>query len=194
LPQVKISQTNRKETFMFKAASILLSAALTASPAYAEEVYKSVDEHGVPTFSDTQTEGAKKITVEPVNVQPAPELAAPPATNPVPKTEASHSYTKLHVISPEDQASLRDEHSILFRVALEPSLQKGHKIEFLDNGKPLQAAGESASMELLNFDRGTHQLSARVIDKQGKTIKTSNTITVYIFRTAAKPNPPKNGG
>lgn len=175
---------------MLRATCILLTAVLATSVSYAEEIYKSVDEKGVPSFSDTQTEGAEKITVEPVNVQPIPTPSTPPAAASAQPSAPDYRYTKLDIISPENEATLRDEHKILLQAALEPSLQKGHQIEFLGNGQPLQPAGQSASMELLNFDRGTHTLSARVIDKNGKVLKTSNPVTVHIFRTVVKPPPP----
>lgn len=174
---------------MLRATCILLTTLLATSTSYAEEIYKSVDEKGVPSFSDTQTEGAEKITVEPVNVQPIPTPSTPPSTISAQPSEPNYRYTKLDIISPENEASLRDEHKILLQVALEPGLKKGHQIEFLDNGQPLQAAGQSASMELVNFDRGTHTLSARVIDKNGKVLKTSSPVTVHIFRTVVKPPP-----
>lgn len=175
---------------MLKATCILLTTILATSTSYAEEIYKSVDEKGVPSFSDTQTEGAKKITVEPVNVQPIPAPSTPPSAAPTQPSDPGYHYTKLDIISPENEATLRDEHKILLQVALEPSLKKGHQIEFLDNGQPLQPAGQSASMELINFDRGTHALSARIIDKNGKVLKTSSPVTVHIFRTVVKPPPP----
>lgn len=178
---------------MFRSTGILLTVLLTASAAYAEEIYKSVDEKGVPSFSDTQTEGAEKITVEPVNVQTIPTPNTPPLIS-TPSPDPGYNYTTLEIISPENEATLRDEHNILLQVALKPELQRGDKIEFLGNGQPLQPAGQSSSMQLINFDRGTHTLSARIIDKKGKVLKTSNPVTVHIFRTVVKQPPaPKKG-
>ncbi|MEH6358623.1 MAG: DUF4124 domain-containing protein [Pseudomonadales bacterium] len=152
---------------------------------YAEDIYKRVDEKGVPSFSDAKTEGAEIITVEPVNVQAIP--TPPPASYKPISPEASFSYNKLAIINPADQSTLRDEHNIVIQVTIEPGLRAGHQLEFLDNGQPLQTAGKNLSIELTNFDRGSHTLTARIIDKTSKVLKTSKPVTVHIFRTIAPP-------
>ena len=163
--------------------SSLLLCSLIAFPGYAEEIYKRVDEKGVPSFSDTQSEGAEKIIVEPVNVQSIATPAAPPASSPI--VSAGFQYSALDITSPEDQSTLRNEHKILLQATIAPGLRQGHQIEFLDNGQPIQAAGRTTSIELTNFDRGTHNLSARILDTKGKVLKTSPQVTVHIFRTQA---------
>lgn len=154
-------------------------------PSYAEDIYKRVDEQGVPSFSDAKTEGAEIIKVDPVNVQSVP-TAAPPSYKATSK-ETSFNYNKLAIISPVDQTTLRNEHIILVQAAVSPGLRNGHLIEFLDNGQSLQAAGKSTSIELVDFERGSHSLSVRIVDKQGKVLKTSSPVTLYVFRTAIKP-------
>lgn len=158
-----------------------------ALPSHAEDVYKRIDEKGVPSFSDTQTEGAEIITVDPVNIQTIP-LAPPPTSKPI-TSEASFNYTKLDIISPADQTTLRNEYKILLQTAIKPDLRTGHKIEFLDNGQPLQAASKNMTIELTSFERGNHTLTARIIDKSNKVIKTSSPVTIYVFRTAITPAP-----
>ena len=150
---------------------------------YAEDIYKSVDESGAPSFSDTKTEGAEVITVEPVNVQTI--LTAPPPSYKHISTEASFSYKTLAITSPADQTTLRNEHSILLQAAIEPSLKTDHHLEFLDNGQALKAAGKHSSIELVNLARGTHTLTARIVDKSNRALKTSIPVTVYVFRTTA---------
>lgn len=157
-------------------------------PSYAEDIYKRVDEKGVPSFSDAKTEGAEVIKVEPVNVQTIP--TPPPSSYKPINPEASFSYSELAIINPVDQTTLRDEHNIAIQVSMKPSLRAGHQIEFLDNGQPLQAAGKNSSIELTNFERGSHTLTARIIDKTSKVLKTSKPVTVYIFRTIAPPPAP----
>ena len=154
---------------------------------YAENIYKRVDEKGVPSFSDAKTEGAEIITVEPVNLQAIP--TPPPRDEPI-SPQASFSYHKLAIINPADQSTLRDEHNIAIQVTIEPDLKANHQLEFLDNGQPLQAAGKNSSIELTNFDRGSHILTARIIDKTNNVLKPSRPVTVYIVRTIAPPPAP----
>jgi len=169
--------------------SLLLACAVIAVPSYAEEVYKRIDEDGVPSFSDTKSKDAEKIIVEPVNVQKIPALTEQPPIYNAPAV-STQKYSKLAISSPADQSTLRNEHKITLIAAISPGLSNDHKIEFLDNGQPLQAASKSTRIELTDFPRGSHNLSVRVLDKNGKVLQTSSSVTVHIFRAVIKPPPP----
>lgn len=171
---------------MFTAA--LLMCAFIAPPTHAEEVYKRVDENGVPSFSDTKSKGAEKIVVEPVNVQKIPPLTEQPSSYNTP-AETVTQYSKLEISSPADQTTLRNEQRILIQAAVVPGLRSGHNIEFLDNGQSLQPASKETSIELVDFERGSHSLSVRILDNQGKIVITSRPVTVHIFRAVIKPPP-----
>jgi len=164
-----------------------LISTFTTPSSHAEEIYKRVDDKGVPSFSDTKTEDAEKIVVEPIKIQSVP-TAAPPTTIST-TTEPDFNYTKLDIVSPTDKTTLRNEPKILLQVAVEPGLRQGHQIEFLDYGQPLQPASSTSSIVLLDFERGTHTLSAQILDNNGKVLKTSLPITVYVFRTAPNSAP-----
>jgi len=168
-------------------ASGLISVFI-ALPSYAEEIYKRVDDNGVPSFSDTESKDAEKIVVEAVKIQSVPTAA--PSHTTTNNSQPSVNYSKLSIIKPTDQATLHNDDKILLQIAIEPGLRQGHLIEFLDNGLPLQAAARSSSMMLMNFDRGTHTLTAHIIDETSKVLKTSNPVTVHIFRTIAPPPAP----
>jgi len=169
--------------------SLLLTSAFIAAPSYAEEVYKRIDEDGVPSFSDTKSKDAEKIIVEPINVQKIPALTEQPPIYNVPSVNIE-KYRKLAISSPADQSTLRNEHKITIASVIEPGLRNGHNIEFLDNGQPLQTASKATSLELIDFERGSHSLSVRILDKNGKVLQTSTPITVHIFRAVIKPAPP----
>jgi len=168
--------------------AVLLICALTALPIQAEEVYKRVDENGVSSFSDTKSKGAEKIFVEPVNVQKIPPLTEQPRSYSTP-TETAAPYNKLEITSPSDQTTLRNEHRILIQASVMPGLRSDHSIEFLDNGHSLQPASKEIRVELVDFERGSHSLSVRILDNQGKVVITSSPVTVHIFRAVIKPQP-----
>ncbi len=172
-----------------RTVSLLLLCAVIVAPSYAEEVYKRIDKDGVPSFSDTKSNDAEKIVIEPINVQKIPALTEQPAINNAPAVSSAR-YSKLAITSPADQTTLRNEHKITLTAAIEPGLHNGHRIEFLDNGQPLQTASKATSLELTDFERGSHNLSVRVLDKNGKVLQTSAPITVHIFRTVIKPATP----
>lgn len=172
-------------------ASLLISCnLLLAQAGYAEEIYKQVDENGVPSFSDSKSKNAEKIIVEPVNVQkmPIPDISYPaqsssPAIN-------SLQYRKLAISSPADQATIRNEPTIFLAATVEPGLRENHRLEFLDNGQLLQPASKQTSIVLTNFERGEHNLSTRVVDNNGNTIQESKPITVYVFRATVQQQAP----
>lgn len=173
-------------------ASLFFSCTLlSAQTGYAEEVYKHVDEKGVPSFSDTKSKNAEKIVVEPINVQKMPELREiPPPLRSNNPAAGSQRYSKLEISSPADQSTIRNEPTITLSASLEPGLRADHHIEFVDNGQALQPASKKTSLVLADFERGEHNLSVRVIDSNGNTVQSSSPVTVYVFRAVAKPQAP----
>ncbi|EGG98834.1 hypothetical protein imdm_1840 [gamma proteobacterium IMCC2047] len=175
-------------------ASLLISTSLLATQiASAEEVYKHVDENGVPSFSDTKSKNAEKVIVEPVNVQKMPELRnIPSSPHSNTATVDSKTYSRLEISSPADQTTLRNEPTTTLAASIEPGLRAGHLIQFMDNGQPIQPASRDSSLVLNNFERGEHRLNVRIVDKSGKTVQSGNPVTVYVFRATVKPQAPAN--
>lgn len=141
----------------------------------AETVYKTVDENGNVIFTDKPSEEAETIKIQELENtinNPNPGKYKPSS----PKLE-SFSYKSFTVTSPENGAGVRSNSgNVSISLSLEPALNPGHKIVISMNGKQI-GTGLSASVQ--NVDRGTHSISAKVIDRDGKSlISTSSSFSL----------------
>lgn len=154
------------------------------------ELYKSVDEEGNVTFSDKETPNSEEIPMRmPTSIpMPKPE----PKVEATEKTPTETSYTEFQIVQPVNNATVRDNSgNVSVSLALTPPLDlaAGHKISVSVDGKPVSKGGTSLSVQLPNIDRGSHTIKASVLNKKGKTIKTSNSITIHLKRMGLTPTP-----
>ena len=158
---------------------------LLALPAQAE-VYRIVNPDGSITFTDQATPGAEPHTLPPVSTYSAPKAsAATLAGDRQGNDAAGPAYRAFAVASPADEQTLRDNAgniSMLVRVDPPLRVEAGHRIQFMvdgvDQGEPSTATG----VTFQNVDRGSHTLSARLIDAEGQTLMTAPAVTVFLHR------------
>ena len=150
----------------------------------AAEVYRSVDEHGNPVFTGKPQPGSEKIEVQSTNIQSLPPARSVPIKSP-PIQNATNRYQALNILSPANDATLRNTMELVVKVSVFPVLLGQHSLVFLDNGKPLGEPSKNLSMLVRGPHRGAHLLQVRVVDAQGKTLITSETVTVHVHRTSA---------
>jgi hypothetical protein len=153
------------------------------------ELYRSVNEEGNVTFSDKETPNAEKIPMHmPTEVRmPKPEAKTEAAEKP----DTGTRYTEFQITQPVNDATVRDNTgnvSVVLTLKPDLDLAAGHKITVSVDGKPVKT-GTSLGVQLPNIDRGSHSISAVVIDKSGKTIKTSNSVTIHLKRKGLTPQP-----
>lgn len=141
----------------------------------AETVYKTVDDNGNVIFTDKPSEEAETIKIQELentigNPNPAKYK---PST---PKVEA-FTYKSFTVTSPASGAGVRSNNgNVTISLSLEPALNRGHKVLISLDGKQI---GTGLSVSLQNVDRGTHSISAKVIDNNGKSlISTSSSFSI----------------
>lgn len=142
----------------------------------AESVYKTVDENGNVIFTDKPSEEALEIKIKDLDNSinnPNPGRYKASAQKP----EEEDKYESFAVTSPENGAGIRSNSgNVSISVSLAPSLNSGHKIIISMDGKEV---GSGTSVSLQNVDRGTHSITARVVDGNGKThISTSSTFSL----------------
>ena len=154
------------------------------------ELYKSVDEEGNVTFSDKETPNSEEIPMRMPTAIPMPKPE--PKVEATEKTPTETSYTEFQIIQPVNDATVRDNTgNVSVSLTLTPPLDlaAGHKISVSVDGKPVSKGGTSLSVQLPNIDRGRHTIKASVLNKKGKTIKTSNSITIHLKRQGLTPTP-----
>jgi hypothetical protein len=185
-------------------ASILLIAPLQAIG----QVYKWVDENGRTIYSSTPPPAGTKNPVvlpPPPAPQPSPPPPAVSAKKPEPakpadkkpdtaKQAGGGAYTTAQLTSPTpDEVIWSNSGDVPFSIALQPSLRQGHKIRLILNGAPhAEIAGEQGTLS--NLDRGTYSLQAEVLDRDGRAVASTNSVTFTVHQASSQgPTQKKKG-
>ena len=145
------------------------------------QMYKHTDKEGVTTYSDKAEAGSTLLTPMPSNTIQLPKFTP---TKVKPETETT-TYNDFSILSPENEATLRDNTgSIGVTLALEPTLDiaQGHSITLFLNGKIVVNKSNSLIHNIDNVDRGSHTISAAIVDSAKKLLIQSNSVTVHIKR------------
>ena len=182
----------RYNLIMTKVLIAVFWVTMALSPVSAAEVYRSVDQHGNPVFSGQPQPGSEKIKVQPTNVQSLPPVRRIPARRP-PTQQAANRYQSLSILSPTNDTTLRNITQLGISVSISPVLLGQHSLVLLDNGQPVGEPGRSLSMSIKELHRGTHVLQVKVVDAQGQTLISSETVTIHAHRPSVlHPNSPNS--
>lgn len=160
-----------------------------SASAYAD-LYKTVGPDGSISYSDVPSKGAVEFTPPPINEVPT---TLPPKTQSGQSVMPSESqndmgananYTAFAIQSPTDQATIQNQPEFPVELKVEPSLQAGDKIQLVLDGQPVGSPEASTRITISNVNRGTHQLSAILLDRGNKIIKRTASITIFVHRAS----------
>jgi hypothetical protein len=171
---------------------LLIAGFLLAAPAFAG-IYKSVDEHGNVIFTDQPTPGAEMIEKKEIPVietRPVvlPESAAPPVG------EDEEGYQRIEITSPANDSAVRqNDGNVSVSVALEPPLiiEGGHELVLYLDGSEY-GRSSSPAFQMINLDRGAHNLVVAVVDGDGNELLRSKPVNFTLHRHSALHPPAKN--
>ena len=196
-----MTQLSNKLTSYIVALSIGTWAASTPSLLTAE-IYKTRDEQGHVTFSDVPTnDRSETIKLSKTSQYPT----APPASTSTSQsasqtdddegleTEAT-AYSSISISSPGPEEAIRENSGhVTVTVRSEPRLSPGHTYTLTLDGQP---AGDSLAgvFTLENVDRGTHILSARIVDQNQSVLTQSAEITFHMLRFSTLSAKRRNAG
>lgn len=164
---------------------ISLAAALLAgiSPALQAAIYKTVDKQGNVVYTDVPPEdGGAAMNIDRGNTYTPAEAPADEATQFDAMVEVT-GYTELSITAPShDQAVRENAGNLTVTVASAPALDPalGHQVQILLDGQKAATGGTRVS--LTNIDRGTHSLTARIIDANGEVLISSAPVTFHMLR------------
>lgn len=149
-------------------------------------VYISHDENGNLIFSDRKTEESQSIVVKDIAVVPA--LKLPQASNqssPL-SADTATEYHSLKILYPTNEYTLTPEATgnVVITGVLEPELKQGD-IVLLKNGGEIIAQGSRPVFSLNNLERGEYGFSLSVQSSSGKTLISSDKLTLYVQRSRA---------
>ncbi len=161
---------------------LLLFITLFLLTSVSAEVYRSLDEDGNVVFTDKPSPDAEKIRVDKVQTISPPKVTDFEYTPP--EKAVNDGYTKLEIISPQnDQTFTGGAGNVMVNILIEPALdtKQGDRLVLTMDGKK-QAEASSTSFSFTNLDRGTHTTKADIVNKSGKSLKSSATVTFFVRR------------
>jgi len=165
---------------------------ICTSPLLAAETgYRVVHPDGTIEFTDQPVKGAVPITLPELPTYSSPATPASGVSKPEVGKKASNQQGKAveHSIS---ISSPRAEETVFFNasgmsvsVQVSPKLADNEVVVIRLDGSEA-ARGHATSFTLKDVYRGTHMLSASLIDSQGTVISESSPITFYMRQRSIK--------
>ena len=160
---------------------LIISFFCLAAAVAAKDVYRFVDEQGNVIYSDTPVPGAEKIRIDEVQtIDPGevPQFVYTPPPTEVP------AYTKLEIVSPENDSVIRShEGTVTISASVEPvlNLRVGHHLVlYLDGNEG--ASANSPQFNLSDVESGSHSASVAIVDKDGTEIMHSPSVSFTLQR------------
>ncbi len=156
------------------------------------DIYKHLDQHGNPVYTDQPPEDAEQVTLPKPNVLNADPAARDAAARyKKVDTEAARQagatqkgYTQLRIGGiPEGQILQNPTDPITVLALPNPPLRAGHKLVILHNGVPANPNGND-SVIIPHIDRGNHVFVAEIRDAQGAVLITSPPASFDVQRTS----------
>ncbi len=172
------------------AAGLMLFLSSTNSLTHAE-IYSWEDEHGNTVYGDTPRPNQKTENVE---LKATTVLSFPKEDEAEDDDESQDAqatiapYNSLSVVSPTQNQTIRDNSGqVIISLNATPPLQPGHSFQIILDGKAITTSQQS-SASLSNVDRGSHTISAKIIDADGKVHAQSKSITFHLHRFISRPS------
>ncbi len=164
-------------------SALILLATMVAGAALADAnkkgdgtvIYRSTDEQGQTVFSDQPSQGAEQVEVKEPNRAPAVKPTPRPEKK---KTDTYGSGYEVTITHPADGDFIAN--GLLgtnVSATVNPPLLPKHQLEFLHNGESL-GAGSSYQTRIDRLTPGGHQISARVLDRDGKILGQSDITSI----------------
>ena len=186
-----------RPTRALSAALLLCAGMASAGTAEAAtRIYRTVDEHGNVGFTDVPPKSEEQGQAVDLNqgssFQPPEQPGSSRSLESWLGTEDQRSekepnrgYTSLSVASPAGDGALRDNAGNVTVVAdLAPDLHPDHVLQLYLDGELAQSS-RTPVFQLVNVDRGTHQIELRVVDAAGNTLAASEPSTFHLQRRSA---------
>ena len=150
------------------------------------DIYKSTNAAGEVIFSDQPSPGAEQLQLPELPTYAPPPLRTGTRTTgagqkPVPRS----LYESMVFTTPDDDATVRNNlGAVNASVSVQPALKTrlGHRIQYYLDDVPQGTPVTTTSIGFTNLDRGSHRLSASVVDAQGNALISSGAVTFHLHR------------
>jgi hypothetical protein len=169
-------------------------------------IYRSVDAEGNVVFTDEPSPGAEKIEISPSTVISSDQgitsgdeetdeiLKLSPESDPETieaEADVIPNY-QIRIIAPADDESIWvNNGNVTVSMIVEPQLdpERGDLIVLNLDGADVGQAQPTTTFQLNNLSRGTHTVSATVVDSNGAALISSETITFHLHRASVLNKP-----
>ncbi len=172
--------------------STLLAILLLGSTTAYGDIYKTVLPDGTVIYSDAPEQGAEQHSKKLEGIVDIPTLNLPPVKQNKPTSSsdsdtAPFNYDSVTITSPKSDQTFRNiGGSLTVSVSVQPALQQGHRVELMMDGSKVAGPSASTTLTAKEVYRGTHSFTARILDKSGKTVARSNSVTVHVHQNSAR--------
>ncbi|MBC6427687.1 MAG: DUF4124 domain-containing protein [Cellvibrionales bacterium] len=155
----------------------------SALPAAETQVYKHVDAQGNITYSDqpppgragVQPERLPQIIIAPAVAVPSPQVAQSEADDPVPPVT-------LSIQTPAQNATIpAGQHAFAVVARASRPLRASEVARLLIDGAEY-ARSTSLNWQVVDLERGTHQLGVELLDAKGEPLAHSAAVTIHVHR------------
>lgn len=159
-------------------------------------IYTWVDESGVVNYSDQPRTDANVVNLSTENKLPS-QNAPPktPLTSPEIKadSEVSEKAASIEIIDPKHDDTIRNpQGTVLMHLNVTPSFNKKDKIQIILDNIPTGEPRHSNIFTLTGVMRGTHTLTAQLVDDHGTVKAESKKITIHMMQPRVNMVPHKN--
>lgn len=153
----------------------------------AETVYKKTNPDGSVEFTDQNSIGSEEIKIRKPMTYSPPRL--PSLNLPTKKLSPTFNYV-LIINQPENDMVLVGKINVLVTVSVQPALLsgQGHQIRYELAGQSIVSQNTSETFK--NVNRGTHNLTVGIVDKNGEAVSPIASRTFHMKRFFKKPAPP----
>ncbi|PVZ10298.1 MULTISPECIES: DUF4124 domain-containing protein [unclassified Pseudomonas] len=165
---------------------LALLIALLASPMSWAQIYKYTDANGNTVYTNQPPGGskAKEVNLPPLNSispgTPAPAPEPPPSS--VQPAASAQAYSVLALAGlPSEEALRANNGTFTVGVTLTPKLLPGHMLQLVLDGKPYGEPSNVPRLQVVNADRGEHNLAVRVLAGDSM-VQQSETVTFTVQR------------
>lgn len=181
--------------------TILLAALLLLSQLSSAQIFKTTDEHGNVSYSDTPPSSgpSEQVKLRETNSAPPPEILEPRSAAPEPAADASAALDySVTITSPANETTIpMGPGNFSVSAAVAPALGEDMLLQLLVDGTSSGAPQANASWALTNVFRGAHDVTVAVVDSKGKQLTVSGPVRVYVLRPSInfdnKKRPPPLG-
>jgi len=166
-------------------ACLLLTTALPVNAV----ICKSVDSKGNVAYADVPaSECQNRVKLPPVSSYKPRALPTSSTGSPV-GASVTAAYSSMKISQPANAATVRsNEGEVLISVELKPGLKKGDKLKLMVDGQEVNPLFDGLSVALSGVQRGTHRLSAQIVDASGE-VKFSADPVSFTLRKASLLDP-----